>query len=497
MGAGPAGRRSLTGFGLAVRILAAAVSLSVLVGSGWLWATYRHFKDNLHRVQAIDSSTRTAKDIDGKDQDILMIGSDDRESATKAERKEIGISRDGGAQLTDTMMLLHIPANGKRASAISFPRDTWVSIPGHGMNKLNSAYSDGMGDAKAAGAKTPDTVKAAGTRLLIRTLQGLTGLTIDHFVSVDMLGFYRISKAVGGVEVCLNAAQNAQTENDVASDPHPNGYSGINLKKGKNVIEGVQALAFVRQRHGLPRGDLDRIVRQQYFLSAVFRKVTSAGVLLSPVKLQNLLTAVSSSMTMDGSSGSHKGMDPLALAKQLQALSAGKLTFQTLPTTSDNIDGISVQRVDTANVPVFVGKILGTNTQSAYAKAAAVAPSQVAVTVLNGTAIPELASTSAATLAKVGFTTKVGDADTTNATVIRYPGGMEAQAKTVAQYVPGAATVQSDNVSVVTLVLGSDGRRASATKAAAKSAPAPNAKTGAQTAAKPAGRTAAQADCIN
>ena len=484
-------RSKVAGIRLAGRVIAAALSLAVLAGSGWLWATYRHFNDNLHRVDAINATTKTARDIDGKDQNILMIGSDDRSTATAAERKAIGIHPDGGANLTDTMMLLHVPANGKRASAISFPRDSWVAIPGHGTAKLNSAFGDGMRDAKAAGAKSPDSIKAAGYRLLIRTLQNLTGLTIDHFVAVDLLGFYRISNAIGGVEVCLKAAQNAKTENDVASDPHPHGYSGINLVKGKNVIKGVQALAFVRQRHGLPRGDLDRIVRQQYFLAAVFRKVTSAGVLLSPVKLQRLLTAVSSSMTMDATSGPHKGMDPLALAHQLQALSAGKLTFSTLPTTADTIDGVSVQRVDTENVPVFVGKILGTNVQSAYTKAGVLAPAQVSVSVLNGTATAGLASASASVLAKVGFTTKVGDGASTARTVIDYPQGMEAQAKTVAQYVAGAAVTVSDNVSVVTLVLGSDGHKASATKVIAKASPSAKAP------AKASGRTAAQADCIN
>lgn len=466
--------------------MAAVVAVAVVVGSGWLWATYRNFDAGLHRIRAIDASTALKSDIDGSAQNILMVGSDDRSTATAAERKAIGVRLDGGATLTDTMMLLHVPANGKKASAISFPRDSWVAIPGHGMDKLNAAYGDGMRDAQGKGVTNADAIKASGARLLIRTLENLTSLTIDHYVAVDLIGFYRISNAIGGVEVCLNAAQNPSTEGDAS---HPHGYSGINLKKGNNLIKGAQALAFVRQRHGLPRGDLDRIVRQQYFLAAVFRKVASAGVLLNPIKLQNLLKAVSSSMVVDGTSGKHNGMEPLSLAQQLQKLSAGKLTFSTLPTTPDVVDGQSILRVDAGDVPVFIGKILGTNTRSAYTSAAVMAPSKVKVSVLNGTATPKLATQAAATLAKVGFTTDVGDSSAAAATtVIRYPAGMEAQAKTVAQYVPKATPVLTTDVSVVTLVLGSDGHRASTTKSVPAAAPS---------AKKVPSRTAAQAGCIN
>ena len=98
----------------------------------------------------------------------------------------------------------------------------------------------------------------------MRTIHALTGLHIDHYVQVNLLGFYRISEAIGGVQVCLQHAQNAHTD----SDAFGSGYSGINLPTGVSTIKGTQALAFVRQRHGLPHGDLDRIKRQQYFLSA-------------------------------------------------------------------------------------------------------------------------------------------------------------------------------------------------------------------------------------
>ena len=249
----------------------------------------------------------------------------------------------------------------------------------------------------------------------------------------------------------------------------------------------------MRQRHGLPRGDLDRIVRQQYFLAAVFRKITTAGVLLNPIKLQHLLSAVSSSMQMDGNSPGHTGLNPITLAQQLQNLSAGNLRFATIPTTSAVIDGADVQVINTDQIPVFVAKVLGTTASSALTKAKTVAPSTVSVAVLNGTggAIKGWAGTNQKVLDRVGFKTTVGDAATTATTQVLYPTGKEAQAKTVASYVHGATAVPSTSVSVVTLVLGSDGKRASATPAAVKTTPA---KT---SASKAATRTAAQTGCIN
>ena len=130
--------------------------------------------------------------------------------------------------------------------------------------------------------------------LLIATVQNLTGLTIDHFVQVDLLGFYRISNAIGGVQVkhvCAATTLRAQFDRP----------RRIDLHQGTNVVKGKQALAFVRQRYNFPdgNGDLDRVQRQRYFLTAAFRKLASAGVLLNPIKLQHLLTAVQSSLYLD------------------------------------------------------------------------------------------------------------------------------------------------------------------------------------------------------
>ena len=334
--------------GTAGRIVCGVLAVAVLVGSGWAWATYRSFAAKIVRIDAIPatptagpSTSAAHKDLDGKDQNILIVGNDSRDGVTPAELADLGTTADPGASNTDTMMVLHVPSDGSRASVISFPRDSYVAIPGHGMGKLNSAYSLGVQDAKGD--------PAGGYRLLIRTLSALTGLTIDHFVSVGLLGFYRISNAIGGVPVCLLHAQNAQTD----ADEYGSGYSGIDLKAGWQTIQGKQALAFVRQRHGVPGGDLGRINRQHYFLGQAIKKIASAGTLLHPATITKLLNAVRSSVEMD------PRLDPLSLLTELGEMSAGNITFSDMPTDGSTINSAGwVFLVNPAQVKAAVAAII-------------------------------------------------------------------------------------------------------------------------------------------
>jgi LCP family protein required for cell wall assembly len=478
---GNGGRSDLLhGAALGLRIVATVCSLLVLVGSGWAWATYRNFNANIPRVNAISAKGKAANGgIDGKDQNLLLVGNDDRDTATNAELKQIGLYRDGGSYNTDTMMLLHLPADGSKATAISFPRDSYVSIPGHGKNKLNAAYPLGVNAAHGD--------KAAGARLLVQTIENLTGLSIDHFVQVDLLGFYRISNAIGGIDVCLNAAQKEVK-------------SGIDLKAGHQVIKGRQALAFVRQRYGLPHGDLDRIKRQQYFLSAVFRKMSSAGTLLNPLKLQNLLKAVSSSLQMDDT------LQPLKLAQQMQSLQAGKFTFTTIPTqgyADEQIDGEiqSTVVVDAAAMPDFIAKLIG-NSSSALQKVTPAAPVDVTVQVINDTSSNGLETANAKALQAAGFKTQIPPAtsDVVAKTTIRYAPGQEAAAKALQAQVPGALMQRLSSVSGVSLVLGENRVQVKSLmpKQATSSAAKPRPTTSSPSSpSSPGVTTAADAGCIN
>ncbi|TAM92903.1 MAG: LytR family transcriptional regulator [Jatrophihabitans sp.] len=311
----------------------AALSVLLLVLSGTYWWKYRQFSTSLERVDI--SAVQTAGS--GSGENILVTGNDDRTDMTPQETQVLHTGTDGGSLNTDTIMIIHIPAGGARATLVSIPRDSYVDIPGYRKDKINAAYPD----AYTATHGTETDKRQAGARLLTQTVEHLTGVRIDHYAQVDLLGFYRISNALGGVPVDMCTA---------VQEPK----SGIDLHQGVNVIQGVQALAFVRQRYGYPNGlgDLDRVKRQQYFLTAAFRKVVSAGVLLNPFKLQDLLKAVQSSLFVDA------GLDPLALGRQLQNLTANNIAGRTIPTDGFADTGVgSVVVVHPDQVQAFMRAI--------------------------------------------------------------------------------------------------------------------------------------------
>ena len=142
-------RRRTRRWSAIVRLAVAALSLVVLVGSGLAWAAYKNFTADIPHGASVPPLAAGQKDADGKDQNILLMGNDSRAGASAAELKALSTGNDGGSENTDTMMVLHVPADGSRATVISFPRDSWVDIPGNGKGKLNSAYGDGY--AAAAG----------------------------------------------------------------------------------------------------------------------------------------------------------------------------------------------------------------------------------------------------------------------------------------------------------------------------------------------------------
>jgi len=450
--AGPSGfrppRRRRSGLSIGLRIVAGLLSLAILISSGVAWSFYKNFVSDVKTItlaRPVDRDGNPAKDIDGKDENILMVGDDSRVGATPQELEELGTTEDGDGSNTDTMMLLHIPADGRAASVLSLPRDSWVDIRGHGMSKLNAAFAYGTADAGGD--------ESGGASLLAQAIYDITGLTVDHFVMVGMLGFLRIANALGGVDLCLNEAQNASTEGDAE---HPDGYSGINLAQGWNYdVKGTQAIAFVRQRHGLPRGDIDRIARQQYFLAASFRKLKSAGTLLNPFKLQDLLGAVSSSLTVDEGLA---GTGLLDLATTMADLSAGNLTFATIPNDGGSTlpSGLSVVQIDQSALSGFLATFLGQ--PSAYDKAQPAKPSSVTVEVINDTSGDGADEQAVAALRALGFSAHTAPSPTiSDTTTIQYPPGKEAAAKALAAAVPGAAVSASSAVDAVTLRLGDDG----------------------------------------
>jgi LCP family protein required for cell wall assembly len=343
---GVARNGSMTVFGL--------LSVVLLVVAGYAWWTLRDGNKRLQRLPEVNAraasngTAGTAKpDIDGKDENLLVVGNDDRSTLTNKQVKELHVGRDGGSLATDSIMIIHIPANGKKATLISIPRDAYVAIPGYGKNKINAAYALAYNHAPG----TANDKRAAGANLLIETVANLTGLTIDHFVQVTLYGFVLISNAVGGVDVNLcNAVNDTVAHNRaIGSD----GGSGLVLSAGRHSIKGVVALEFVRQRHNLPNGDLDRTARQRYFLTQAFKKVASAGTLVNPTRLSDLVDAVDQSIWVDSS------LDLTSLARQVGSLDANNIVGKAIPFEGFQTVGVgSVEIVDPAKVQKFVANLI-------------------------------------------------------------------------------------------------------------------------------------------
>ncbi|EFL05004.1 LytR family transcriptional regulator [Streptomyces sp. AA4] len=339
------------------RVAIGLVSLLALSGTGYAYVTKDKLQDNVATADILTprEGEPPAPPADDGGTDILLVGSDARTdqqgnplplSMLKSLRTE-----DKGGINTDTIILLRIPKNGGKASAVSIPRDSWVDVPGRGKAKINSAYGVAKARAeqeeRAQGehdqAKISRDSDAAGRRALVQTVQDLTQARIDHYAEVNLLGFYLITEAVGGVPVCLN---HATSDKD----------SGANFRRGVQTVSGGEALSFVRQRKNLPNGDLDRIKRQQAFLSSAMRKVLSAGTLTNPSTLNSLMDAVHRSFVLDDS------LDVLEFAQQVKGVASGDLTFATIPVITTNgrsEDGQSIVEVDPAAVQKFVAGLAG------------------------------------------------------------------------------------------------------------------------------------------
>jgi LCP family protein required for cell wall assembly len=342
--------------------LVALVSVAVLAVTAGAWVTYRTATTNVATDDVITPLTQnpatgpTPVRTPPTDTTILLVGIDSRTDPqgnplSRAALDEMQAGNANGEQNTDTMMVVHVSADpAKKAFAISLPRDSYVDIAGgFGRHKLNSAYAR----AKVAAASTlrtqgkdPDTVQresvTAGRKNLIATVTALTGLHIDHYAEINLYGFSEITNAVGGVPVCLN-------------NPVHDLYSGANFPAGPQTLQGVDALKFVRQRHGLNGGDLDRVRRQQAFLAGLANRMFSAGTLADPGKVTSLVDALTKAVVLD------KGWNLLAFAQQVNDLNGDRIEFQTIPTIRPNLatpsDGSAVE-VNPGQVRAFVETLL-------------------------------------------------------------------------------------------------------------------------------------------
>lgn len=328
------------------RIIASIVSASLIVAFGYGWKNYRDLNRGLHRFNlpsinlprqnGAAAPTPAAPQVKGRDENILITGADDRSSMTPSEIKLLHVGHDASLS-TDVIMIVHVPADGSTATLLSIPRDSYVDIPGFQKNKINAAYADGYRFTNGS----PPAKQAAGADKLVQTVTDLTGLTITHYVQVGFVGFYRIAQAINGITV--NLCKNV-------SDP---AGSGFVQSAGTHDLTPVESLQFVRQRHFIPGGDLGRAKRARYFLTAAFRKIASAGMLLNPARVRNLVRAITRSVYID------EAFSVTDFASQMANLSANNIAGRTIPTRGQGSSNVGdVVFVDPAAVRRFATQLV-------------------------------------------------------------------------------------------------------------------------------------------
>ena len=385
----------------------AVLAVMIMVGTGVAWGSVRSFESGIFHF-----ATGMLGSGGGKDGalDIMLVGMDSRTDAHGNPLSEDELAQlhagDDVATNTDTIILVRIPNNGRSATAISIPRDSYVEAPGLGKTKINGVYgqvkldrmkelveNQGMDPAEAE----PKAVEA-GRNALIKTVADLTGVTVDHYAEIGLLGFSLITDALGGVEVCLK---------DAVYEP----LSGADFPAGWQRLDGPQALSFVRQRHDLPRGDLDRVVRQQVVMASLAHQVISGRTLSSPATLSSLQDAIQRSVVIS------TGWDVMDFLKQLQKLAGGNVAFATIPVLAEDgwsDDGMqSVVRVDPAQVKERVSGLLEDQSQGKIEKVA-YSPGQTTADVVNDTEINGLAGAVSERLTAFGFAAgAIGNNETT------------------------------------------------------------------------------------
>src|SRR5215218_7750477 len=362
-----------------IRVIAVSVALAIVVGTGVAWGKIRSFESGINHISPI------ALGDGGEDGaiDVLLVGMDSRTDAhgNPLSEEELATLRAGDdiSTNTDTIILVRIPNNGKSATAISIPRDSYVEAPGIGKMKINGVYGSVHLE------KMKQLVEEQGVD---PSVANLTGVTVDHYAEIGLLGFALITDALGGVNVCLK---------DAVYEP----LSGADFAAGWQKLDGPQALSFVRQRHDLPRGDLDRVTRQQVVMASLAHDVISSKTLSSPSTLNRLEDAVQRSVVLS------EGWDIMDFVEQLQKLAAGSVAFATIPIVEESgwsDDGMqSVVRIDPAHVKEWVDGLLhdqdeGKTEQLAYT------PSKTTVDVVNDSDVNGLAAAVSTVLTSKGFT---------------------------------------------------------------------------------------------
>ncbi|MDP9329299.1 MAG: LCP family protein [Actinomycetota bacterium] len=326
---------------LARALIALSATLALLVAAGGAYAFTRY-----HEAQTIGVDPGVFGGDDHPDvggpcvNDIcnyLLLGSDSRSGLSQSQQGQFGTNGQAGTgKNADTIMLVHTDPNLQKAIILSFPRDLWVHIPGHGYDKINASYQ-------------------GGPTLVAETIHQLTGLKINHYLYVNLAGFEGIVNTLGGVYMCIGA-ENVNTSDGRITDP----LTGLDVKPGCQTLNGLQALAYVRTRHlrcDSAAPDFFRIARQQQFMRDVLTRMLQPQEL---AKASDLITPLLSNMTRD------KKLNPadlISLVGQLRGITTGAAEFRAVPGYPAVVDGSDIIRMDPSAKQIFAairdGKPIG------------------------------------------------------------------------------------------------------------------------------------------
>ncbi|MGO2660469.1 LCP family protein [Mycetocola reblochoni] len=421
------------------------VALGIGVGSVAL-----KLQGNL-QTAPLTAGTALPKEADEKQShdalDILVIGSDSRDADNAA------YGDDDGGRRSDALMLVHIAKDDARIDVLQIPRDTLTQLP---------ACEDTGSGAYAGGYGMINSALMYGESCSVAAVQDLTGVNIEHFISIDFVGFKTMVQAIDGLPICLPEAMQ-------------DSYAGLDLPAGEQVLDGEQALSLARTRHAVGDGsDLARLGNQQKVMAALMQKITSAEVLTRPDRLVNLLDAITKSLTVDSGLGSIGNLS--SLAARVASVKNSDITFVAMPAAAAPTDPNRVVPTEAAqaiftniaaDAPLKIEGEEGADDSATADPSASATPSDepsVATTtpvlVLNGTMTQGLATSTSTELTEAGFVSGgVGDAAVSEKTQLLITDTAEARATAealVKKMGYDLEPVVDANASGVTLVIGDD-----------------------------------------
>jgi LCP family protein required for cell wall assembly len=300
---------------LVVALVLLALPLALVVGTAWYLGSSLGSPSQIENAFDLLESSRPPS-VAGTT--FVLAGTDRRSDVPTTGEQAEAPTWLPGAQRSDAIMLAHVTEDGKRAYVVSIPRDSWVEIPGYGMNKINAAFSFG------------------GPSLYVQTIEQLTDTRIDHLAVIDWAGLTQLVDALGGVEMTF---------------PTDTVARGRTWPAGTHTLSGQEVLDYVGERYALPRGDFDRVERQQAVIRSLGEKLISRGVLTSPAQALEVATTGTRAVSVDESL-TPASMVRLALASR--GLRPESVTFMTAPTVGVGTEGSqSVVYLDEATQESF------------------------------------------------------------------------------------------------------------------------------------------------